>query len=383
MECNLKQQGCGGCDMLELDYAQQLRQKQAVAEKFLKRFGKVLPIIGAEKPLHYRCKVVTTFATARDGSLISGLYAEKSHRVLPTSQCLLEDSRTAEVASSVRLAAAMCRYEAFDEDNGTGLLRHAVVRRGAVTGQVMVTLVTPYSILPSSHSFVSQLRKMCPDVTTIVQNINTKANSAVLGDKFKTLWGPGYIEDELCGCRFLISPSSFYQVNPAQTNVLYRQAIDAAKLNKDSRVLDAYCGTGTIGLVAAKNGASVAGVESNRDAVRDAIRNGKRNGIRNARFFAEDAGRFLTRMTNQQDLLAPDVVFMDPPRSGSDRLFLAALIRLSPRRIVYISCNPETQARDLVELCKAGYRAEKIQPIDMFPYTQHLETVVSLSRKNP
>lgn len=382
MECKLKSAGCGGCDMLQMSYSQQLAKKQASAQKLLGQFGKVLPIIGADDPFHYRCKLVSTFANAKDGSLISGLYAERSHRVLPTENCLLEDKRASEIVTAVRLCAALCRYEAFDEDRGTGLLRHVVVRRGASTGQVMVIIVTPYSMLPSSHEFVTKLRRMCPDITTIIQNINAKATSAVLGDKFKTLWGPGYIEDKLCGCSFVISPSSFYQVNPAQTEKLYRCAVKAARLTPKTTVLDAYCGTGTIGLVAAKSGAeAVAGVESNRTAVRDAIRNAKRNGLKNTRFFAADAGRFLVQLAQNKEIKTPDVIFMDPPRTGSDKNFLSALVKLSPRRIVYISCNPETLARDLFELRKGGYYPDMIQPVDMFPYTAHIECVVSLSKK--
>ena len=382
MECKFAKLGCGGCEALQLPYAEQLRTKQQTVEKLLGSFGPVKPILGAEDPLHYRCKVISTFAADRDGRLTGGLYVKDTHRVLPTENCLLEDERAGQIAAAVRRCAARCRYTAYDEDRRTGLLRHVVVRRGAGTGQIMVILVTAQAILPGSRNFVALLRESCPDVTTVIQNVNEKESSAVLGNVNKVLYGPGHIEDTLCGCRFLISPGSFYQINPAQTEHLYRCAVEAAALHDGDRVLDAYCGTGTIGLVAAKNGAGeVLGVESSRPAVQDAIANARRNGIRNARFVAADAGRFMTELTQRQED-APDVVFMDPPRAGSDRAFLTALLRLAPKKIVYVSCNPETQARDMKTLIGGGYRVASIQPIDLFPFTAHTEVVVSMTRGN-
>lgn len=366
--------------MPEMEYAAQLALKQKNTEKLLRRFGRVRPIIGMQDPLHYRCKVIASFGTAKDGSLICGLYAGYSHKVLPITDCLLEDRRCAEVAQAVRQAAARCRYAAFDEDKGTGLLRHVLVRRGFSTGQIMVVLVTAAAFLPSSRQFVNELRRLCPDITTIVQNVNNRKTSVVLGDTNKVLYGQGYIDDRLCGCSFMISPASFYQVNPAQTEVLYRYAIEIAQLTGKETVLDAYCGTGTIGIAAAKRGAAaVAGVESNADAVRDAIRNAKRNRVENIRFYHADAGRFLQQLTEEDE--APDVVFMDPPRTGSDEKFLAALCAMGPQRIVYISCNPETQARDLGYLAKNGYHINTLQPVDMFPFTDHVECIALLTKK--
>lgn len=379
MECKWKKQGCGGCANLQKDYAVQLAEKQKQMEDILGKFGKVSPVIGAEDPLHYRCKVISSFGMAGK-QLIHGLYARNSHRILPVTNCLLEDEAAAQAAEAVCKAAAECRYAAYDEDRGTGLVRHILIRRGAATGQLMAVLVTAQAILPGAKNFVTALRKHCPQMTTVVQNVNQKNSSAVLGEQFKTLWGPGYIEDELCGCRFIISPGSFYQVNPAQTEKLYTIAVKSADLTPESVVLDAYCGTGTIGLVAAKqSGCSLIGVESNRAAVQDAIRNAKRNGIRNARFIADDAGRFMQRFT-KDDTDRPDVVFMDPPRAGSDHAFLSSLLRLSPKRIVYISCNPETQARDLKELVSGGYRVRMLQPVDLFPFTEHTESIAVLTR---
>ena len=383
MDCTYAGLGCGGCEALQRPYPEQLHAKQQTVEQLLGRFGPVRPILGAEDPLHYRCKVISTFATGRDGKLISGLYVKDTHRVLPTENCLLEDERAGQIVAAVRRCAARCRYTAYDEDRRTGLLRHVMVRRGAGTGQIMVILVTAQAILPGSRNFVALLRENCPDVTTVIQNINEKENSAVLGSVNKVLYGPGHIEDTLCGCRFLISPGSFYQINPSQTEKLYRCAVEAAALREGDRVLDAYCGTGTIGLVAAKNGAGeVLGVESSRPAVQDAKANAGRNGIRNARFIAADAGKFMTELTQQHES-APDVVFMDPPRAGSDRAFLTALLRLAPKRVIYVSCNPETQARDLKTLVSGGYNVSFIQPIDLFPFTAHTEVICRLILKNP
>ncbi len=381
MNCELIKKGCGGCVGFADSYPAHLAKKQKQIETLLAKYGKVSAIVGAEDPLHYRCKVIASFGTGRDGKLTAGLYAKGTHRILQGGPCLLEDTAAAAVVDAVRRCAAACRLPAYDEDRGTGLLRHVLVRRGKATGQLMVVLVTSQPMLPGAKNFVQKLRQMCPDLTTVVQNINPKSTSAVLGPTCKTLWGPGYIEDELCGCRFVISPASFYQVNPPQTEKLYTLAMQAAQLTPGCTVLDAYCGTGTIGLVAAKAGAgAVLGVESNRDAVQDALRNAKRNGITNARFVAADAGRFLQQIAQDPDAEAPDVVFMDPPRAGSDLPFLRALLAVAPRRIVYISCNPETQARDLRTLTAGGYKVQSIQPVDLFPFTEHTECIATLYR---
>ena len=246
----------------------------------------------------------------------------------------------------------------------------------------MVVLVTSGPIFPAKNNFVKALRKEHPDITTIVHNINPYQTSLVLGERENVLYGTGKIEDGLCGLTFRISPRSFYQINPVQTEVLYNTAMEYAGMTGSEKVIDAYCGTGTIGLVASKRAGEVIGVELNRDAVHDAIANAKRNGIKNVRFFCDDAGEFMLGMA--QDGEKADIVFMDPPRAGSDECFLSSLVTLAPKKIVYISCNPETQQRDLRFLTKRGYKVEKIQPVDMFPHTNHVETVVLLSREtNP
>lgn len=380
--CAAHRHNCGGCQLLDLSYREQLEQKQALANRLLGRFVRPEPILQAENPLYYRCKVTRTFAQGRDGRLHWGLYAAGSHRVLEQTDCLLEDPLAAAAANAACKAAAQCRYEGFQEDRQTGLIRHVLVRRGIATGQIMVILVAVTDRLPSSRRFVELLLQNCPQVTTIVLNQNNRRTSAVLGDRFKTLYGPGHILDELCGCRFVISPGSFYQVNPMQTEKLYRTAMEFGQLENCRLALDAYCGTGTIGLVAAKNGAqAVMGVESNPNAVRDALTNAKKNHIQNIRFFAQDAGTFLAKLAQDAELPKPDLIFMDPPRAGSSEVFLQAVCKIAPRRVVYISCDPSTQARDLQVLCKKYYQAERIRPVDMFPFTRHLETVAVLSRR--
>ena len=243
----------------------------------------------------------------------------------------------------------------------------------------MVVLVTGTPVFPSRKNFVAALLKAHPDITTILQNINPYHTSMVLGEEEKVLYGDGFIEDTLCGCVFRISAKSFYQINPVQTEVLYRTAIRFASLTGSERVIDAYCGIGTIGLVAAKEAGSVIGVELNGDAVRDASANARRNGITNAAFYEGDAGEFMTAMAEEGQ--TADVVFMDPPRAGSDRAFLNAVASLSPAKIVYISCNPETQQRDRAYLCRQSYRVDAIQPVDMFPHTYHIETVALLTKE--
>ena len=379
LACPAKARRCGGCPLLELPYEEQLRQKQQFVERLLGRFAPVEPILGMEGPLHYRNKVIATFAAVR-GKLDCGIYEESSHRVVPVRNCLLQDSRLNEVAEAVLLSARRCRLTAYDEDRGSGLLRHMVLRRGVRTGQVSVTLVTPTSFFPGSRNFVRLLTAQCPDVVTVVQNINPRHTSAVLGSAEKLLYGKGYLEDLLCGKRFAIAPRAFYQINPVQTERLYNTALSFAGLTGKERVIDAYCGIGTIALAASDHAAAVLGVELNADAVKSARRNAARNHAGNAAFLCGDAGALMRQMAQEGE--KADLVFFDPPREGASREFLDALIRLSPRRAVYISCNPETQARDLAQLVSGGYQAKRIQPVDLFPHTRHVETVVLLSKPN-
>ena len=368
--------------MLGLDYAEQLKQKEAAVRKLVGKYGPVAPIRGAENPCHYRNKVISTFAAGPGGKLVSGIYAAGTHKVLPVESCLLQDEVLDTVMQAVRAAASACRYQPYNEDKGTGLLRHCLLRRGVVSGQVMVVLVTAQPVLPGAKNFVRALlaeaEKRHVPVTTVVQNYNLRRTSVVLGEEEKVLYGKGFILDTLCGKTYALSPRSFYQINHDQTEVLYGLAVEAARLTGKEVVLDAYCGIGTIGLTASGRAKQVVGVELNRDAVRDAIGNAKHNNVKNARFFAADATQWITEAAAAGQ--RADVIFMDPPREGSTPQFIESVARMAPKRVVYVSCNPETMARDLALLTAKGYRAEGFTPVDLFPQTAHCETVVLLSK---
>lgn len=370
---------CGACQLLSVDYTKQLKDKQRGLEELLKPYGRVEGMLGMEEPYHYRHKVHAVFDRDRKGNILAGAYQENTHQVVSTEGCLIENEKAGAIIRTICRLLPSFRIKTYDEDTGYGLLRHVLIRVGEQTGQILVILVLASPILPSKNNFVKALRKEHPEITTVVVNVNDRKTSMVLGDKEQVIYGPGYIQDRLCGLTFKISPKSFYQVNPVQTEKLYRKAMEYAGLTGCERVLDAYCGTGTIGMVAAKKAKSVIGVELNRDAVKDAVTNAKQNAIRNIRFFNQDAGEFMVELASQKEQV--DVVFMDPPRSGSDERFLSSLIRLRPERVVYISCNPETLARDLKYLTKHGYVMKKATGVDMFPMTGHVETVCLLSRK--
>ncbi len=369
---------CGGCQLQNMSYPQQLQWKQAKVERLLGKFHRVEPIIGMEHPYHYRNKVQAAFASDRNKQIISGTYQLSTHKIVPVDSCLIEDETADRIIVTIRRLMKSFRIEPYDEVSKRGLLRHVLVKRGFSTGEVMVVLVTVSPVLPAKNNFIRALREAHPEITTVILNINSRYTSVVLGDTEKVLYGPGFIEDKLCGCTFRISAKSFYQINPVQTELLYGKAIEYAGLRGAETVIDAYCGIGTIGLTASGYAKNVIGVEVNKDAVRDAIVNARRNGIKNAYFYAADAGEFMSSMAQEGE--SADVVFMDPPRAGSDERFLTSLVKLSPKKVVYISCNPETQERDLLYLTAHGYRAARIQPVDMFPHTNHVETVVLLQR---
>ena len=332
-----------------------------------------------EQPLHYRHKVNATFGRDRKGNVISGTYKEGTHFLVSVDTCLLENEKADDIIRTIRRLLPSFKIKTYDEDTGYGLLRHVLIRVSHATGQIMVVLVLSSPILPSKNNFVKALRKEHPEITTVVVNVNDKKTSMVLGEKEQVVYGPGYIEDTLCGKTFKISPKSFYQVNPVQTEKLYGKALEYAGLTGKETVLDAYCGTGTIGLIASDRAKKVIGVELNRDAVKDAIVNAKRNGVKNAQFYQKDAGEFMVQLAESGDKV--DVVFMDPPRSGSSEQFLASLVKLSPEKVVYVSCNPETMVRDLKYLTARGYLVKKAVGVDMFPNTVEIEAVALLERK--
>ena len=436
---------CGACQMLDLPYAEQLAVKQENVEALFEGLASanaIRPVLGMEDPFHYRNKVISPYAPgkrlpARAGAgrggargaskrgvqgiaceILTGMYAKGTHRLIPTDECLLENRIAKKVTLAVRDIMARYGIEPYDEDAGTGFMRHAVVRVGHNSGEVLVTLVTNAEEFPSSKAFCRELVRRVPQVTTVVQSVNLRQTNVILGERERVLYGPGFILDTLCGLSFRISSHSFYQVNAVQTEVLYRQAVELAALDGAQTVIDAYCGTGTIGLVAAKSGARrVIGVDSVAQAIADARLNARHNGVENADFVAADASAFMRDLAAGQTELAGDragraglaaglaagragqaelasgplsdaasfspeetVLFMDPPRAGSTEEFLDAAAVLSPARIVYISCNPVTQVRDIAYLRKHGYEVRAVQPVDMFPHTEHVETIALLAR---
>lgn len=418
---------CGGCKNLCVPYTKQLIDKQLRIERLfapLAPDGTISLIKGMKDPYHYRNKVISPFAPGKKlpprgqdrkaedahgrkaadargarGSkgkrpqaryeILTGMYAAGSHELVPTDKCLIENETAKKVVLAVRDIMRKHDVAPYREDTGTGFMRHVVVRIGHTSGEVLVTLVTNSDDFPSSKSFCRELIRLCPAVTTVVQNVNERQTNVILGDKERVLYGPGFILDELCGLSFRISSKSFYQVNATQTEVLYRAAMDLAGFDGTQVAIDAYCGTGTIGLVAAKSGAArVIGVDSVESAIRDARTNARHNGVENAEFVAGDATDFMCELAKEGVLGASEqeesaqagglVVLMDPPRAGSTEEFLRAAAALAPKRIVYISCNPETQARDVEFLDSIGYAVVAVQPVDMFPHTDHIECIVAL-----
>lgn len=311
--------------------------------------------------------------------MVAGVYEAGTHKVVPVTKCYIENEKADEIVQSTLGLMKSFKVRIYNEDAGYGLMRHILVRTAQNTGEIMVVFVTANPMFPSKNNFVKALLKLHPEITTIVQNINDKQTSMILGERENVLYGKGYIEDILCGKRFRISPKSFYQVNSVQTEILYQKAIKLADLKNKETIIDAYCGIGTIGIIASRTAKEVIGVELNPDALKDAKINAKLNKIENISFYNDDAGEFMVALAEAGKKI--DVVFMDPPRSGSDEKFLSSVLKLLPKKIVYISCGPETLARDLEYLRESGkYEVRAICPVDLFPFTEHVENVCLLTR---
>ena len=374
---------CGGCDYVNETYDYELMMKWLREDKLLGRYGRVEKVLSSPSLTGYRCKVQAVCGRDRDGKFITGQYRKGSHHLFPIRSCSLEDGMATAVLQTVRQMATRFSISPFDEDKGTGDLRHILIRTGWKTRETMVVLVTAKKDFPHKDDFVSAIHQKNPNVVTVVQVINNEKTSMVIPKDSEEiiLWGKGYIVDNLCGLDFRISAKSFYQVNPEMAERLYEIAMNMARLRPTDTVIDAYCGTGTIGLVAASRGVKeVIGIESNPDPVKDAKLNAEANGISNARFIVDDASKWLK--IAQKEGQKCDVLFLDPPRAGSSEEFLAAAGRMEPEVIVYISCNPETLARDLRYIVRfLPYKVLGIQPVDLFPGSESIETVVLLSRK--
>ena len=373
---------CGGCQLQQLSYDAQLEYKtKKVKDAFRRQKIKnieVLPCISAEKPYEYRNKIQVPIGRDPHGHIVSGFYRSGSHKIIPIDKCWIEDPRAGKIIFELKKLMKEFRYAPYDEDTRSGLVRHVLIRTSAHYGEVMVTLVTNKDEFKGKNNFVKEWIKRCPNIKSLIQNINTRDTNVILGEKERTLFGPPFIKDSILGVDFLISSKSFFQVNPEQVEKLYRKAIDFADLHQDENIFDAYCGIGTISLCASKYVKKVTGVEIVKEAIVDARKNAKLNDINNAEFLLGDAGEVLEKLVNEGEKYS--TVFLDPPRKGLDQKFIDTLLRLNPRKVVYVSCDPETLARD-IKLLSEKYDIKVIQPVDMFPMTFHVETVVSLISK--
>ena len=376
---------CGGCSLRHLDYAAELRAKQEnVADTFARIGGldvPVLPIVGSPEIDRYRNKVQFPVGTDKAGRPCIGFYAGRTHRIVPCPDCRLQPGVLNEIGNTLCAFFAEKGIHPYNEETGKGLVRHIFLRRGAHSGQIMVCLVCTRAKLPSAEELCTRLKEAFPDIVTILLNVNAKNTNVILGSETHTLYGQGYIEDTLCGVPVQLGPLSFYQVNTLAAEQLYGIAAEYAQLTPDDLLLDLYCGMGTIGLSMADHCRELVGVEIVPEAIESARANAARMGAAvsaKSRFFCADAGQAAAQLAAEG--LHPDVVMLDPPRKGCDEATLSAVVRMAPRRVVYVSCNPATAARDAAWLEQNGYHAEKVQPVDLFPRTKHCETVCLLSK---
>ena len=370
---------CSGCQLSNMTYERQLEWKQNDVEKLLGGYHAVNPIIPMNDPCGYRCKVQAVFRSDRNGRIISGVFQSSRNGIVGIDRCMVNDPRADEIIVGIRELLRSFKIQPWNVGTGRGFLKHALIRIGKRTGEILVTLVGSSTMFPKKHDFTAALVKKFPSITSVTFSVNTDPDMLLLGQHIEVLYGSGYIIDEICGKKFRISPQSFYQVNPEQAERLYNYAVNAARLTPRDNILDAYSGTGTIGIIASDYVNSVQGIEYNAAAVRDAVQNCRINGItKKVAFNRGDAGEYLRDRAAHK--VHFDAVFMDPARAGADRKFLRALCAVRPERIVYVSCSPATLARDLKTL-STDYSVEDIQPFDMFPFTRHVECVVSMSRK--
>ena len=381
-ECSIYDQ-CGGCQLQHLDYTEQLVLKRQTVVDAVTRIGKINdvvihPTIGAQEPWYYRNKMQFPIGTA-DGQVVVGCFAQGTHRIINTENCLIQHQDNNSIAQSVQQIVAELGISTYDEHTGQGVMRHVIGRVGTKTGEVMVVLVTATRELPHKDRVIEELRKRIPNVVSIVQNINQNKTNVIFGNTTKTLWGQDTITDQLGEFTFHISARSFFQVNTIQAELLYSKAVEYAGLSGKETVVDAYCGTGTITLFLARHAKKVYGIEFVEPAIRDAWRNAELNLVTNVEFTVGDAIHVMPRMFKQG--IRPEVIVVDPPRAGCDIKVLETFVAMKPERIVYVSCNPASLARDLAALDELGYVAKEIQPVDMFAHTYHVECVALIERE--
>ena len=376
---------CGGCNLRHINYQTTLKMKQEVVQnlvnKTLKQKIGVQNTIGMKNPYNYRNKAQYPLGYTKNGEVVTGIFAARTHEVIPMKECKIQNPISEQIATTIVEFLNQNKISVYNEKTGKGLFRHIVIKVGVKTKEIMCVLVINGENIPKEKELVEciidGLKQSEFKLKTVVKNINTKNTNVILGNKNITIYGDGYIYDKLGDYTFKISPMSFYQTNPVQTEVLYNKAIEGANLKADDILLDLYCGIGTIGIAASAKAGQVIGVELNADAVKDAEVNAKINNIKNIRFVNDDAGKFLVEYATHK---RADVVIMDPPRSGSSQEFLESVLKIKPERVVYVSCNPDTQKRDVDMLMKGGYKVLECRPFDMFPFCDHVETVVLLSK---
>ncbi|GAA0430065.1 23S rRNA (uracil(1939)-C(5))-methyltransferase RlmD [Lentibacillus halophilus] len=377
---------CGGCQLQHMGYDTQLTMKQNQVKNAMKKMAHldhvpVHPTIGMKDPWRYRNKVQMPVGAKADGELITGFYQKRSHRIIEGMEtCMIQDEENDRMVEAVRRIADRLNMTAYHEENDRGVLRHIMVRTGEETNDAMIVLVTRTQTLPHQDELIKELTETFPHVKSIVHNVNDRQTNVIFGKKTEIIWGDGYIYDKIGDITFAISPHSFYQVNPKQTKVLYEKAMEYARIKSTDTVVDAYCGIGTISLFLAQQAKQVYGVEVVSEAVHDAKENAKLNGITNAAFYVGEAEKIMPWWTAQG--MRPDVIVVDPPRKGCDEQLLTAMAGMKPDRIVYVSCNPSTLARDLRILEDSGYDVQDVQPVDMFPQTMHVECVSHLTLKD-
>jgi len=375
---------CGGCQLQHLSYEEQLRQKRQQVEDNMKRIAgldltkvTIHPTIGMEDPWRYRNKAQVPIGEM-EGGLVGGFYRQGTHDIIEMKECLIQHEKNDAVVGKVKEVAQRLGINAYKEETHSGLLRHVVVKYGFNSGELMIVLVTNGDELPRKEELIKDLREQFPELKSIVQNVNTKKTNVIFGEETKVLWGEKYIYDSIGDIRFAISARSFYQVNPVQTKVLYDKALEYAQLTGNENVIDAYCGIGTISLFLAQKAKKVLGVEIVPDAIADAKRNATLNGIENVEFAVGEAEKVIPWWKAQG--ITADVIVVDPPRKGCDEELLRTIIEMRPKRVVYVSCNPSTLARDLKVLEEGGFETKEVQPVDMFPHTSHVECVAQLIR---
>lgn len=367
---------CGGCNKLNISYEEEIKEKELYIKKLFQgiNYNKEIEIVKADTPYYYRNKVQMAFKLSKTKKVVSGIYEENSHKIVPVNDCLIQSEVINKVLKSVNQALSKNKITPFV--NG-GIVKHVLVRHALRTGQIMVVIVTPSDFFPGRANFVKDLLALEPGITTIVQNVQSRDTSIVLGTKERVIYGKGFIIDELCGLKFKLSPRSFFQINPVQTEKLYKIAMEFANLRVGNTVIDAYSGIGTIGMVASKSAGKVICVENNPDAVNDAKFNAKFNNITNVNFYCEDSTKFINDLARNK--IKVDCVLLDPPRTGTTYHFINALSKMGVKRAVYVSCGPETLIRDLKIFKDFGYEIKAVKCVDMFPRTEHVECVCTLT----